>query len=65
MKQAPVLSDQDMKRMLRRCGNGGLTLLAPEIVEAIPAGTQPAGLTRAKAMQPFGLAWTRQKALFS
>ncbi len=24
MKQAPVLSDQDMKRMLRRCGPGGL-----------------------------------------
>ena len=42
-----------------------MTLLAPEIVEAILAGTQPAGLTRAKAMQPFGLAWTRQKALFS
>ena len=29
-----------------------MTLLAPEIVEAILAGTQPAGLTRAKAMQP-------------
>jgi hypothetical protein len=24
MKQAPVLSDQDMKRMLRRCGPGGV-----------------------------------------
>ena len=42
-----------------------LTLLAPEIVEAILAGTQPPGLTMARAMQSFGLAWTRQKALFS
>jgi integrase/recombinase XerD len=24
MKQAPVLSEQDMKRMLKRCGSGGL-----------------------------------------
>ena len=42
-----------------------MTLLAPDIVEAILAGTQPPGLTMARAMQPFGLAWTRQKALFS
>ena len=32
-----------------------MTLLAPEIVEAILAGTQPAGLTRAKVMKPFPL----------
>ena len=37
-----------------------LTLLAPEIVEAILAGTQPAGLTRAKVMQPFPMEWQRQ-----
>ena len=30
-----------------------MTLLAPETVEAILAGTQPAGLTRAKVMLPF------------
>jgi len=24
MKQVPVFGDQDMRRMLRRCGNGGL-----------------------------------------
>ena len=37
-----------------------LTLLAPEIVAAILAGTQPAGLTRAKVMQPFPMEWHRQ-----
>ena len=37
-----------------------MTLLAPEIVEAILAGTQPAGLTRAKVMQPFPVEWQRQ-----
>ena len=30
-----------------------MTLLAPEIVEAILAGRQPEGLTMARAMQPF------------
>ena len=37
-----------------------LTLLAPEIVEAILAGKQPEGLTMARAMQPFPLEWIRQ-----
>ena len=37
-----------------------LTLLAPEIVAAILAGTQPAGLTRAEVMKPFPLEWQRQ-----
>ena len=37
-----------------------ITLLAPEIVEAILAGTQPAGLTRAKVMKPFPMEWQRQ-----
>ena len=37
-----------------------LTLLAPEIVEAILAGTQPAGLTRAKVMKPFPVEWIFQ-----
>lgn len=37
-----------------------LTLLAPEIVEAILAGHQPPGLTMARAMQPFSYAWSRQ-----
>jgi hypothetical protein len=37
-----------------------MTLLAPEIVEAILAGRQPAGLTMARAMRPFALEWQRQ-----
>ena len=43
-----------VSRMLR------MTLLAPEIVEAILAGKLPEGLTMAKAMQPFPLEWRRQ-----
>jgi hypothetical protein len=39
-----------------------MTLLAPQFVEAIFAGRQPPGLTMARAMQPFPLAW-RQQAL--
>jgi len=37
-----------------------MTLMAPEIVEAILAGTQPAGLTRAEVMKPFPMEWQRQ-----
>ena len=37
-----------------------MTLLAPEIVEAILAGKQPQGLTMARAMQPFPWEWRRQ-----
>jgi len=36
-----------------------MTLLAPEIVEAIVAGRQPEGLTM--AMQPFPVEWHRQR----
>lgn len=38
-----------------------MTLLAPDIVEAILAGRQPEGLTMAKAMQPFPIAWPNQR----
>jgi hypothetical protein len=38
-----------------------MTLLAPEIVEAILAGRQPEGLTIARAMQSFPAEWRRQK----
>ena len=41
-----------------------LTLLAPDIVEAILAGSHPAGLTRAKVMLPFPLEWSRQRINF-
>ena len=37
-----------------------MTLLAPEIVEAILAGQQPEGLTMARAMQPFPVGWKCQ-----
>ena len=37
-----------------------MTLLAPEIVEAIVAGRQPPGLTMARAMQPFPIEWRDQ-----
>jgi hypothetical protein len=42
-----------------------MTLLAPEIVEAILAGNQTAGLTRAIAMQPFPLEWKYQHIQFA
>ena len=42
-----------------------MTLLAPEIVEAILAGRQPQGLTMARAMQPFALRWDRQREIFN
>jgi hypothetical protein len=42
-----------------------LTLLAPEIVEAILAGRHPEGLTMAKAMQPFSPDWHVQKNTFA
>jgi hypothetical protein len=37
-----------------------LTLLAPEIVEAILDGRQPAGLTLAVLMPPFSVVWREQ-----
>lgn len=37
-----------------------MTLLAPEMVEAICAGRQPEGLTMARAMQPFPMEWRYQ-----
>ena len=37
-----------------------MTLLAPDIAEAILAGRQPEGLTMARAMQPFPVGWKCQ-----
>ena len=37
-----------------------LTLLAPEIVEAILDGRQPADMTLSLLMQPFGVLWEEQ-----
>ena len=40
-----------------------MTLLAPEVVEAILTGRQPPGLTMAKAMKPFPMEWRNQTFL--
>lgn len=41
-----------------------MTLLAPEIVEAVLAGHQPPGLTVASAMKQFPVEWAHQRARF-
>ena len=53
--EAENINPSYISRVLR------LTLLAPEIVEAILAGSHPAGLTRAEVMKPFPLTWIDQK----
>jgi len=52
--EAENINPSYISRVLR------MTLLAPEIVEAILAGSHPAGLTRAKVMKPFSMEWQRQ-----
>ena len=56
--EAENINSSYISRVLR------MTLLAPEIVEAILAGSHPAGLTRAKVMQPFPMEWSRQRINF-
>lgn len=51
---AEKINSSYVSRVLR------MTLLAPEIVEAILGGRQPEGLTMAKAMQPFPPEWSHQ-----
>ena len=41
-----------------------LALLAPDIVEAVLDGRQPASLTLKDLMTPFPVEWYRQRALF-
>jgi hypothetical protein len=52
--EAENINSSYVSRLLR------MTLLAPEIVEAMLAGRQPEGLTMARAMQPFPWEWARQ-----
>ena len=52
--EAENINPSYVSRLLR------MTLLAPEIVEAILVGRQPPGLTMARAMQPFELSWELQ-----
>ena len=53
--EAENINPSYVSRVLR------MTLLAPEIVEAIMAGKQPQGLTMARAMQQFPWEWRRQR----
>ena len=52
--EAESINPSYVSRVLR------MTLLAPEIVEAILAGRQPEGLTMVRAMKPFPTEWRCQ-----
>ena len=52
--RAEGINDSYVSRILR------LTLLAPDIVEAILDGRQPPALTLARLMKPFPVEWQRQ-----
>jgi hypothetical protein len=52
---AEKINSSYVSRVLR------LTLLAPEIVEAILDGRQPEGMTLPALMEPFPEDWTRQR----
>ena len=51
---AEKINDSFVSRLLR------LTMLAPDIVEAIIDGRQPEGMTLLGLMQPFPLEWAQQ-----
>jgi hypothetical protein len=53
---AEKINESYVGRLLR------LTLLAPDLVEAILGGRQPAEVTLAGLMRPFAVAWTEQQA---
>ena len=50
------MNDPDVGRILR------LTLLAPDIIEAVLDGRQPEGMTLPALMEPFPSAWTEQRS---
>ncbi len=56
--RAEGINDSYLSRILR------LTLLAPDIVDAILDGRQPPALTMARLMKPFPAAWEDQRARF-
>ena len=53
---AEKIRSSDVSRLLR------LTLLAPDIVEAILDGRQPEGMTLRAMMEPFPVDWDRQRS---
>jgi hypothetical protein len=57
--QAEKINTSYVSRVLR------LTLLAPEIVEAILDGRQPADMTLAVLMRPFPVVWREQARALS
>lgn len=52
---AEKINSSYVSRLLR------LTLLAPDIVEAVLDGRQPAAMTLPKVMEPFPVDWERQR----
>ena len=54
---AEKISPSYVGRVLR------LTLLAPDLVEAILDGRQPTNVTLAVLMRPFAVAWDRQMGM--
>ena len=59
MAAAEKINASYVSRVLR------LTLLAPDIVEAILDGRQSAEITLAVLMRPFAVEWREQARLFS
>jgi hypothetical protein len=55
---AEKINSSYVSRVLR------LTLLAPDIVEAILDGRQPEGMTLPGLMEPFPVEWERQRDIF-
>jgi hypothetical protein len=55
LASAEKINSSYVSRLLR------LTLLAPDIVEAILDGRQPEGMTLPALMQPFPVEWARQQ----
>jgi hypothetical protein len=58
LAKAEKINISYLSRVLR------LTLLAPDIVEAILDGRQPEGLQLASLLEPFPLVWERQRRVF-
>ena len=56
--RAEGINDSYVSRILR------LTLLAPDIVDAILDGRQPLALTLARLMKPFPVGWEEQRPRF-